>query len=141
MCVWPFTYLAHTNILTAVKYQTSFLQQKAKHARGWNEGGGVDGAFFCDRGNLMKRERHEDRRRVVLKRYREVKQMDLQDVEGRDRWIEETERFTDGRQQNASVNLHEGRVHSRCPRCCGSARSKPPEGHPWFSELISCMHQ
>lgn len=41
MCVWPFTYLAHTNILTAIKHQTSFLQQKAKHTRG--AGGEADG--------------------------------------------------------------------------------------------------
>ncbi len=44
----------------------------------------------------MKRERHEDWKQRWFKRYWEVRQMDLQEREGRDRWIEEIERFTDG---------------------------------------------
>lgn len=44
----------------------------------------------------MKRERHWRTGGGRFKRYSEVKQMDLQDMEGRDRWMEETERFTDG---------------------------------------------
>lgn len=48
-----------------------------------------------------------------------VRQMDLQDSQGTDRWIEETQCFADGYrlcEENASVNVHVGHVQGHCPQ-------------------------
>lgn len=52
--------------------------------------------ILCNRGNLMKRREAQELEKRWFKRYREVRQMDLQEGEARDRWVVETERFTDG---------------------------------------------
>lgn len=50
--------------------------------------------ILSKRGKLMKMEKNKDwKTRWFI---RQVRQMDLREGEERDRWIEETERFTDG---------------------------------------------
>ena len=75
--------------------------------------------ILCNRGNLMKRERHKDWGTRWFKRYSEVRQMDLQEgvKEGADGWSRQKDLQMDTGlcSRNASVSVHIGHVRGHCP--------------------------
>lgn len=73
--------------------------------------------------------------------------MDLQDegVGGggqgvRDRWMEESERFTDGRQQDASADMPKPRARRGPSVLMRPCPQQTPQWHRWLSDLIGYMH-